>query len=516
MLRLFTCSLCLILILLQGCSVNPVTGKREIMIISEQQEMSLGQEQYQPAQQSQGGLYYLDPELTFYVRQVGEKLAKVSDRPDLPYEFVVLNNSVPNAWALPSGKIAINRGLLAKLDDEAQLAAVLGHEIVHAAARHSAKRMQSNLLISAGVAGLGLALDNQDYRDILVGGAAMGATMAVAKYGRDHELESDHYGMQYMAAAGYDTQAAVELQQLFVKLSEGHSQNWLEGLFASHPPSPERVEENRRTALTLPKSNYRGKDAFMKATARLRKTVPAYDAYDEGVQALKAGDADKALQRANQAIKLEPEEAMFYSLRGDIYKKQNKESAALKEYDKAVSLNPDYFAHTLKRGLAYKEMGDGAKAAQDLRRANDLLPTSVANLALGDIEAQSNNSAAAISHYSAAAEASGAYGQEARQKLSRLDLPKNPERYLQLQTLKDKQGRAFITYSNQSALEVNNIVVEVALINASGWVMKQDTLTLGPASPGQQAKPVFSAIATEAAQRKDLSLLTRLHSYRLR
>ncbi|ABC31637.1 putative Zn-dependent protease [Hahella chejuensis KCTC 2396] len=512
MLRLFTCSLCLILILLQGCSVNPVTGKREIMIISEQQEMSLGQEQYQPAQQSQGGLYYLDPELTFYVRQVGEKLAKVSDRPDLPYEFVVLNNSVPNAWALPSGKIAINRGLLAKLDDEAQLAAVLGHEIVHAAARHSAKRMQSNLLISAGVAGLGLALDNQDYRDILVGGAAM----AVAKYGRDHELESDHYGMQYMAAAGYDTQAAVELQQLFMKLSEGQSQNWLEGLFASHPPSPERVEENRRTALTLPQSNYRGEDAFMRATARLRKTVPAYDAYDKGVKALKAGDDDKALQLANQAIKLESEEAMFYSLRGDIYKKQNKESAALKEYDKAVSLNPEYFAHPLKRGLTYKELGDSAKAAQDLRRANDLLPTSVANLALGDIEAQSNNSAAAISHYSAAAEASGAYGQEARQKLSRLDLPKNPERYLQIQTLKDKQGRAFITYSNQSALEVNNIVVEVALINASGWVMKQNTLTLGAAGPGQQAKPVFCAIATEAAQRKDLSLLTRLQSYRLR
>ena len=116
--------------------------------MSTQQEVNIGRQQYQPQVQSQGGKYYVDSELQFYISQVGQRLAKVSDRPDLPYEFTVLNSSVPNAWALPGGKIAINRGLLLYLEDEAQLAAVLGHEIVHAAARHTASRLSQQQLLS--------------------------------------------------------------------------------------------------------------------------------------------------------------------------------------------------------------------------------------------------------------------------------------------------------------------------------------------------------------------------------
>ena len=110
-----------------------------------------------PSRQSQGGDYYLDQSLQTYVAGVGQRLAAVSDRPDLPYEFVVLNNDVPNAWALPGGKIAINRGLLVLLEDEAQLAAVLGHEIVHAAARHGASQMTRGTLANIGLVTLGVA-----------------------------------------------------------------------------------------------------------------------------------------------------------------------------------------------------------------------------------------------------------------------------------------------------------------------------------------------------------------------
>ena len=127
---------------LTGCSVNPVTGDRELVLVSDSQELQMGEQNYVPMQQSQGGQYDVDPALTQYVQNVGNKLAAVSDRP-LPYEFVVLNNSVPNAWALPGGKIAINRGLLTELESEAELAAVLGHEVVHAAARHTARQQNS-------------------------------------------------------------------------------------------------------------------------------------------------------------------------------------------------------------------------------------------------------------------------------------------------------------------------------------------------------------------------------------
>jgi predicted Zn-dependent protease len=94
-----------------SCSVNPVTGKEEFILGGVDQDIATGKQQYQPSQRSQGGRYVVDPELTIYVNQVGKKLAAVSGNPGLPYEFVVLNNDVPNAWALPGGKMAINRGL---------------------------------------------------------------------------------------------------------------------------------------------------------------------------------------------------------------------------------------------------------------------------------------------------------------------------------------------------------------------------------------------------------------------
>src|SRR5688572_29594563 len=112
--------------LLSTCGVNPVTGKKEIQFVSESQELQIGEKNYAPTRQGEGGDFTVLPDLTTYVNGVGQKLAAVADR-KLPYEFVVLNNSVPNAWALPGGKIAVNRGLLTELKSEAELAAVLGH-----------------------------------------------------------------------------------------------------------------------------------------------------------------------------------------------------------------------------------------------------------------------------------------------------------------------------------------------------------------------------------------------------
>ncbi|MCB1631877.1 MAG: M48 family metalloprotease, partial [Pseudomonadales bacterium] len=220
--------------ILGGCGVNPVTGKQEIQFISEVQEVEIGQKHYAPTRQSEGGDLVVMPELTAYVNEVGQKLAAVADR-RLPYEFVVLDNSVPNAWALPGGKIAINRGLLTQLDNEAELAAVLGHEIVHAAARHGAKAQERGTLMQVGLAAaqIGAAIGGIDGNaaGLAIQGAGIGAQLIQQKYGRDQELESDHYGMKYMKAAGYDPWGAVTLQETFLRLSteQGRNQNWLEG-----------------------------------------------------------------------------------------------------------------------------------------------------------------------------------------------------------------------------------------------------------------------------------------------
>ncbi|MFL2536380.1 MAG: M48 family metalloprotease [Candidatus Azotimanducaceae bacterium] len=243
---------CLSTAVLSGCTVNPVTGKSELSLLDESREIELGTQQYQPSQQAQGGRYTSDPQLTDYISNVGQNLARAADR-RLPYEFVIIDDSTPNAWALPGGKIAINRGLLLRLSSEAELAAVLSHEIVHAAARHGAKSIERNLLISGVMSAAGSAIGASDsrYSDLLDNGAQIGAQFIVSSYGREAELESDRYGMAYMVRAGYDPAAAVSLQETFVALSKDRAPNWLEGLLASHPPSQERVTKNRQTAARL-------------------------------------------------------------------------------------------------------------------------------------------------------------------------------------------------------------------------------------------------------------------------
>jgi predicted Zn-dependent protease len=407
-------------LVIAGCSTNPVTGEKQLSFIPESQELAMGAEQYKPTQQTQGGQFYLDPELNLYVQEVGMKLARVSDRPDLPYEFVVLNSSVPNAWALPGGKIAINRGLLTEFDDEAQLASVLGHEIVHAAARHSVQRMQQSTLISLGVAGLGYAVSDNEWASLIMGGAAMGAQLALAQYSQGDELESDAYGIRYMKAAGYDPQAAVELQQLFVELSEGNNQSFIQGMFATHPPSQKRVRENQALVDKIGAGGYRGRDTYQKKTAFLRSRQPAYDAFDEARKLASEDQLDKAMTEINEAIRIEPEEAAFYSFRGQLYKARNELEKASADFDKATSLYPEMFSYQLNSGLNALAMNNLTKARESLQRANETVPTSIAFLRLGDIAARQQRRDEAIRYYSTAAEAGGNVGQEAQQKLAEL------------------------------------------------------------------------------------------------
>ncbi|RBP31147.1 putative Zn-dependent protease [Marinobacter pelagius] len=403
-----------------GCSVNPVTGEKQLSLIPESQELAIGAEQYVPTQQTQGGRFYIDPELNLYVSEVGRKLAQVSDRPDLPYEFVVLNNSVPNAWALPGGKIAVNRGLLTKLDDEAQLASVLGHEIVHAAARHSVQRMQQAQLISLGVAGLGFALSDNEWAGLVMGGAALGAQLALAQYSQGDELESDHYGINYMKEAGYDPQAAVELQELFLEMSEGRDQGFIQGLFATHPPSAKRVAENRELVSNIGAGGYRGADVYQRKLAKLRELQPAYDAHDEALKLASNKNYDAALGKINEAIRILPREAMFYSLRGRIYQQQKQMQKAEADFEKAVSLYPEMFEYQLRTGLNALALNKLDKARTHLTKANKVVPTSIGYLRMGDVAVKQNRRDEAVAYYSQAAKAGGDVGAEAQRKLAAL------------------------------------------------------------------------------------------------
>lgn len=362
----------LALLLCAGCATNPVTGEREFSVVSDSQARQIGEAQYREGQQTQGGVYYLDPQLNDYVAQVGQRLAAVSDVPGLNYEFVVLNNPVPNAWALPGGKIALNRGLLTELENEAQLAAVIGHEIVHAAAGHGASQMSRSVLINLGISLAGAATANTDYGDLVRSGSELGAAAWMASYGREDELEADEYGMLYMSRAGYDPQGAVDLQRTFVRLSEGRNPGFAEGLFASHPPSQQRVDANMRTASQLP-SGESGRQSFLEATQQLRRDQEAYEAHEQAITALQNNDPRSALDHIDDAIRLQPREGQFWELRGDAYRLLNNNSLAEENYSRAIEENPNYYRHWAARGALRESLGRTQAAEQDYQRARALL-----------------------------------------------------------------------------------------------------------------------------------------------
>jgi len=375
-----------------GCAVNPVTGKSELSLLDETQEVSLGTNQYGPTQQSQGGPYTRDRALTDYVQRIGNALAKVSDR-HLPYEFVVIDDSTPNAWALPGGKIGINRGLLVRLNSEAELAAVLSHEIVHAAARHSAKSIERGLFVEGvlSVAGAALESGNSSYSGVVQDGARLGSQILLQSYGREAELESDAYGMVYMVRAGYDPEAAVTLQETFVALSAGRSSDWVSGLFASHPPSEERVARNRDRAKRLnPEGRVLslGFEAYQAALAPLSKQSKAYERLDQANQRFREEDTSEAKALAEQALELAPSLPKAHSLLGDIAVKTKRWDVAIEHYSKAIESGgtPGYFKDFLGRGIAHQSLKRWSEAEADLNQSMALLPTEAAKSALAAIE----------------------------------------------------------------------------------------------------------------------------------
>ena len=220
-----------------ACATNPVTGKREISLMSEAQEISIGKENHPQILAEMG--QYNDPELQRYVSDIGQKLAKTSERPQLPWTFTVVDQPVVNAFAVPGGFIYITRGILAYLDNEAQLVGVLGHEIGHVTARHSAQQYTRATGGQLGLLALGIFVPGAQQFGQL-GAQALG--LLFLKYGRDDELQSDSLGAKYAATNGWDPRAVPGFLAVLGRLSEGSDKgipNWL----STHPDPASRVDE---------------------------------------------------------------------------------------------------------------------------------------------------------------------------------------------------------------------------------------------------------------------------------
>lgn len=473
--------------LVAACATNPVTGERNLMLVGSATEIEIGRKNYAPMRQAEGGDYAMDPALTAYVQQVGQRVAAVSPN-QLPYEFTVLNNSIPNAWALPGGKIAINRGLLMQLNSEAELAAVLGHEVVHAAARHSAQQMSRGMLLQGGLVVAQVATSDSDYGGLAVAGAGIGAQLMLQRYGRAAELESDRYGMEFMQKAGYDPQGAVTLQETFVRMNDRKDAGWLAGLFASHPPSQERLDANRKRAAAMPKGGELGVERYQAALAQTRRAKPAYDAYDEGRRALAEKKPDVALAKSEQAIRLLPGEAHFHALKGDAYLVQKNYRAASQAYTDAIGRNDGFFYYWLQRGLIAERERNDAAARADLETSIRLLPTGPAYYALGNVALRAGQRDAAKQYYAAASGAQGEIGEAATASLIRLELPEHPGKYLRHQAALDPSGMLVVAVGNPTRVPVTGLAIAVQYVDAAGRTRDFRRELPGTLAAGQQTQ----------------------------
>ncbi|MCX2982254.1 tetratricopeptide repeat protein [Halieaceae bacterium IMCC14734] len=464
------------LLLTTACAVNPVTGERELSLVSEQQEIAIGAQQYGPSQQSQGGAYVLDAGLQAYVSDIGHRLAAVSDRPDLPYEFVVLNNSIPNAWALPGGKIAVNRGLLVELDDEAELAAVIGHEIVHAAARHGASQMSSGALTGFTAQLATIAAASVGFGDIANSASQAGSAAFMAKYGRDDELESDKYGIRYMSKLGYDPQAAVSLQETFVRMSGKQQQDFVSGLFASHPPSQARVDANRVHARELPPGQ-RYRERYQQRIAQLKRDAPAYAKLDEALTALGEEQPQRAINLLDAALKIQPNEAQLWETRGHAWNMLKNSDNAVKAYSTAIAKNPAQFSPYLYRGITHYRRGETELAEQDLLASNQKLPTAVSAYYLGETSLANDDQQQALSYFNQVAQGGNKeLSQLAQVRLAQLEMAAQPGKYIATAPYVGKDGYLYIAVRNNSSLTAANVKLELIQIDSSGKAIARERL----------------------------------------
>jgi predicted Zn-dependent protease len=388
--------------LLLGCAANPVTGKSQLMLMSEEQEVNIDKQQ-SPHQISSDYGTMQDQDLVAYIDRTGQNIASLTHRPQMPYNFHPVNAVYINAYAFPGGTIAATRGILLKLQNEAELAALLGHELGHVNARHTAELMSKNQITSTVVGGLAaiLGAQNARYADIASSIGMLGAGALLASYSRDNERQADELGMAYMVRAGYGTNGMVGLMTMLNSMSE-HKLNATQLLFATHPMSSERYA----TALKTAAEKYPSardlplhRERYMDHTAGLRAIEPAIVALQEGdgamaqekydeaassfKKALKQAPGDyaglvmmsmcqigqkkytEARRYAEDAQKAYPQEARAYHLSGFAKIKTQEYESALADfntYEKRLPGNPNI---TFFKGLSYEGMQQQKPAADN-------------------------------------------------------------------------------------------------------------------------------------------------------
>ncbi|MCM5678819.1 M48 family metalloprotease [Schlegelella sp. S2-27] len=395
---------------LQGCAASPVTGETIVVGLSEEQERRVD-EQQSPHQFSQDLGPVQDARLNDYVVGVGRSLHGNSHRKEMPYSYRVLNANYVNAYTFPAGAVGVTRGIMTELDDESQLAALLGHELGHVNARHAAQRQGQAMIAQAVVVGIGVAASDSQWGALAGLGSQIGASALLSSYSRDNEREADALGQEYMVRSGYPATGMTGLHQMLVD-QQKEEPSLLATMFSSHPMSSERRDTARQLAETKYATSAKApvqRERYMDHTAGLRRIKPTIDACKNGetamsrkaytdaqgqfasaikhtpqdyaanlrmAQCLQAQGNTKEAQRYARAAKtIYPQEAQARKLSGVLALSAKEPALAYEELDAFDRLLPGDPGVIFLKAVSLEGMGDKPRAARHynayLRLAKD-------------------------------------------------------------------------------------------------------------------------------------------------
>ncbi len=370
---------------LASCAINPVTGERELMLVSEKQEIEIGKEAAPSLRWEYGGQYY-DAALESYLEKITKQLWQISERPHLPVKFYIQNTSVPNAFALP-GYVAITRGLLSEMENEAQFAAVMGHEIGHVMARHTAKRISRMQLQQLGLAIGAAALEGKSGSDTLLTIGAIGSSLLLLKYDRNQEIQSDRLGVTYMSKLNYDPHEALSSHKILEKSVDNYlkrlgrtrgEDNFITNLLSTHPRTEVRLSEIQDMINELPPYTIKDDGKFSKrfqiATKQMREINKIYFLYDKAeddYQKKKFAEAEKNLEKA---IKQNSSQPPFHNLLGFIRLQQKQYNEAKNMFNTALSIESDYQPSIYGIGLVHFFQKNYVQAIQEFKNSLTLYP----------------------------------------------------------------------------------------------------------------------------------------------
>jgi len=362
---------------LTGCAIDPVTGKNQLMMVSEQQEIAIDKQQ-SPFQISSDYGVSQDDGLNQYVSTVGKGLLGKVHRPHMPYSFKCVNAGYINAYAFPGGSIAVTRGILLKLDNEAELASLLGHELGHVNARHTAEQVSKSQISSLLIGGLSLAAGTQGsaFGDLTQQLGALSQGLFLSKYSRDNEREADALGNEYMVKAGYPSKGFVGLMEMLDSLNR-EKPNSAAMLFSTHPMSSERLNAARQREggqYSYSMEYALNRDRYMDNTASLREKKEAIELLQEGEKFLASRDYDKAEAAVKQSIRKSKEDYTAHVVMAKCLLMRKKFPEALSYAGTAKRLYPLESQGHYVSGIANLEQKKFPAAYADFTRCEEILP----------------------------------------------------------------------------------------------------------------------------------------------